>query len=413
MSLRCQNLRHQYGRKLSMKYDFLRRGPNGEWKHNDFERLENTYGLPAYLYSEQIATANAQQIKARIGAKTALCYSAKANYYLAKAVAAVVDSVEVCTAGELRECLRQGIAPENIFYNGIWKSPSDMEYASRIGVGRVVLDSVNQADCLQASATQPIKVFLRLTSGNQFGMNLEEIRWLVGNGRQYDRLDFVGIHYYAGTQRSRVQQLQDDITTLTHGLKYLEAHGIYWDEVALGGGLGVPLYQNDKVEEFEAAADFLFDFLETLSEKYQITYECGRAIATNAGCYVTRVFDKKVRAGRELLLVCGGNQHLRYHGNLVGQRLPFISSAVRNPGTECKDYMICGSLCSAADILTMHYSDCSIEVGDFLIFGNAGAYCLQEAATLFLTMEMPRILVYNESLGTVKQLELGWVCRAK
>lgn len=396
-----------------MKYDFLHRGPNGEWQHGDFERLENTYGLPAYLYSERIATANAQQIKVCLGTKTTLCYSVKANYYLTKAVATVADFVEVCTAGELQECLRQGVAPKNIFYNGIWKSPSDMEYAVRTGVGQVVLDSVNQADCLQATAAQPIKVFLRLTSGNQFGMNPEEIRRLVENRRRYNRLDFVGLHYYAGTQRSRVQQLQDDIATLTHGLKYLETCGIYWDEVALGGGLGVPLYQNDKVEEFEATADFLFDFLETLSEKYRITYECGRAIVANAGCYVTRVFDRKIRAGRELLLVCGGNQHLRYHGNLIGQRLPFISSAVRTPGMECKDYMICGSLCSASDILTMHYTDCSIEVGDYLIFYNAGAYCLQEAATLFLTMEMPRVLVYNEDIGAVKQLELGWVCRAK
>ena len=69
---------------------------------------------------------------------------------------------------------------------------------------------------------------------------------------------------------------------------------------------------------------------------------------------------------------------------------------------------MCGSLCSSADILSMEFKHRPIEIGDYLLFYNAGAYNLQEASNLFLGMEMPGILRYNKNNNQPKMLDLGW-----
>ena len=59
--------------------------------------------------------------------------------------------------------------------------------------------------------------------------------------------------------------------------------------------------------------------------------------------------------------------------------------------------MICGALCNEADVLVRSAAvDESVQRGDLLIFYGVGAYSATEAPNLFLSMEMPSILVYNK-----------------
>lgn len=394
-----------------MKYKFLNyKAHEGKLTYRKVKEMEEKYSLPLYIYDENGAVANADEIKKYLGINVRLCYSAKANYYFAKALSESVEMIEVCTGGELRYCLEQGIPAEKLVYNGVWKSEKDMEYAVKSGVGRIVLDSREQLLDLQCVVESTIKVMLRLSSGNQFGMRVDEIEQIVKEQNVYKGLEITGVHYYAGTQRSCMRQIQRDLEEFMRQLRYLKDRKVNFEEIQIGGGIGVPLYRNDRNEEFEVTADYLFDFIKKLSADYNVTYECGRAIAANAGKYITQVFNKKHRENKEILLVRGGSNHLSYYGNIVGQKQPFIESITRKKGEEEREYMICGSLCSANDILSMVYTDYGIEVGDYMIFYNAGAYSLQEASTLFLTMEMPRVLIYNMSMRDLRLLELGWTC---
>lgn len=392
-----------------MKYNFFRHSlHDGILTYDAIKELDKRYSLPLYIYDGRDAADNAVEMKENLGKKVRLCYSVKANYFIAEALNDTVDMFEVCTGGELEFCLHNNISGNKIVYNGVWKSEQDLKCALEAGVDRLILDSAEQVQQLQDAAKEPVKVLLRLSSGNQFGMNLEEIVQIAENRSRYSRLDILGIHYYAGTQRSCVRQVKEDMKILIRALEYMQSREIRIAEVQLGGGLGVPLYVCDNMKQYEEMADHLFTFIQTLSGRYKVTYECGRAIAANAGKYITQVFEKKLRENREILLVRGGSHHLRYYGNIVGQRQPFIDSVRRNTSTkECR-YMICGSLCSAGDILSMEYTQNCIEKGDYMIFYNAGAYSLQEAASLFLTMEMPRVLVYNKSINEQKLMEIGW-----
>ena len=50
---------------------------------------------------------------------------------------------------------------------------------------------------------------LRLTSGNQFGMSSEDVLDVLGRRSEYPNLEFIGIHYYSGTQKKEKQVKKD------------------------------------------------------------------------------------------------------------------------------------------------------------------------------------------------------------
>ena len=376
--------------------------------YKEIQQLETQFGLPLYLYDTHQMIANAEEIKGHLGDHVRLCYCAKANYDLAEAAAQAVDLIEVSTAGELRYCLAHGIAAERLVYSGVWKPDADLAFACQAGVGRIILDSLQQLKGLQKAAQNPGEVLLRLSSGDQFGMNVEEIKEGMKSAKRYGHVRITGIQYYAGTQRSYPGQVRRDIGKLREQLQSLKAEKILFEELQIGGGIGVPLFVSDRVEEFEEAADCMFAFVKELSAGCRVVYECGRGMAANAGLYLTQVFARKQRAGGELLLVRGGSHHLNYYGNICGQRQPFMESVTRKGGGGLRRYKVCGSLCSAGDILAREYTDCCIKTGDYLLFYNAGAYSLQEAASLFLTMEMPRILLYNKDREKWELREWEW-----
>lgn len=400
-----------------MKYNFLRHD-----RHDDavtyqmINELENICSIPLYIYRGDDACRNAVEIQGYLGEDVRLCYAVKANCYLAESLADVIEDFEVSSRGELEYCLGNGVPAEKISYSGVWKTDLEVKMALDAGVKRFIPDSLKQLQMIRNLAEkkgETVDVWLRLSSGNQFGMNIREIAQIFAKKQPNSNINMAGIHYYAGTQRQFVYQVEKDFQPLAEGLAYLKERGISFSKIRLGGGMGVPLYQNDSVRTYEETADYLFGFVRKLSEHYRITYECGRAIASNAGRYITKVFEKKQRENREILLVQGGSHHLKYHGNIVGQKTPFIECVAREERQGEQTYMVCGSLCSAGDILAMKFLHSCVEIGDYMIFYHVGAYSLQEAAILFLKMEMPDILVYNGNNSERKLLELGWISREK
>ncbi|MEY8284157.1 alanine racemase [Lachnospiraceae bacterium 50-23] len=397
-----------------MKYKFFSHNPSNDTVTYDvINALDKKYTVPLYIYKGKDACENAIEIQRYLGEAVQLCYAVKANCYLVGSLTDVVGNFEVSSEGELEYCLCNQITAEKLSYSGVWKSAQEISRALGAGVKRFILDSINQIEMLQELAREKVEAFLRLSSGNQFGMDISEIIWIALQRERYSNINILGIHYYAGTQRQFFRQMERDFQILKKGLEYLEEKEIWFSEIQLGGGLGVPLYQNDSIQKYEKMADYLFDFIRELSSHYQVTYECGRAIASNAGQYITKVFEKKHRGTSEILLVQGGSHHLKYHGNIMGQKQPFIDCVTRGKHRRKQDYMVCGSLCSSGDILAMRFTDFCVEIGDYMIFYHVGAYSLQEAASLFLTMAMPALLVYNENINVAKALELGWTCHER
>lgn len=57
--------------------------------------------------------------------------------------------------------------------------------------------------------------------------------------------------------------------------------------------------------------------------------------------------------------------------------------------------MLCGSLCTTADVLVRKANLPPLAVGDVLCFTRIGAYSVTEGPALFLSRNMPRILLHT------------------
>ena len=74
--------------------------------------------------------------------------------------------------------------------------------------------------------------------------------------------------------------------------------------------------------------------------------------------------------------------------------IEFISS----DGTEKNekiDYMLCGSLCTTADLITKKITLPQAKIGDILKFKNIGAYSITEGIYLFLSHDLPAVYGKN------------------
>ncbi|MCU6387471.1 hypothetical protein KW815_22460, partial [Enterobacter quasiroggenkampii] len=76
--------------------------------------------------------------------------------------------LDVCTGGELAVALRAGVDPARIAMHGNNKSRAEIERALDSGVGRIVVDSLDELDLLTGIARERgvrAPILLRITSG--------------------------------------------------------------------------------------------------------------------------------------------------------------------------------------------------------------------------------------------------------
>lgn len=136
-----------------------------------------------------------------------------------------------------------------------------------------------------------------------------------------------------------------------------------------------------------------------MGEKYHLTIEMGRFFAAPCGTYITRVEDVKTNHGYHYAICDGGLNQLKYDGQVKGMQTPEIHVLNREGTVEgTEHYTLCGSLCTTADVLATIQTD-KLEIGDLLAFGRTGAYSVMEGMAVFLSREMPAVVLYSEMTG--------------
>ena len=62
-------------------------------------------------------------------------------------------------------------------------------------------------------------------------------------------------------------------------------------------------------------------------------------------------------------------------------------------GEEPQPWTLCGALCTINDILVKRLPLAGLSAGSVLAFDLAGAYCATEGAALFLSRDLPRVVL--------------------
>lgn len=370
--------------------------------------LAQKHGTPLYVFDEKRLKDRVASLRASLPAKTGICYAMKANPFVLPAISHLVDRIEVCSEGEQRICADLSIDPEKIVISGVSKDEEAILESIRAqgATGRYTVESVGQFNMLYRIARNcnaRLKILMRLTSGNQFGMDGQTVKELASLYGSDPYLDICGIQFFSGTQKSSLDRIEKEIGLLGDLVFELQhENNLYIREVEYGPGFPVNYFDDRPRHEIEAEEKAFFEQVSTLMAKMRtrrrMILELGRALVASCGTYVTRVMDTKTNGGENYAIVDGGIHHLTYYGNSLALKKPpcrLVHDGGGPPDDTARPWTVCGSLCTVNDLLTKRTEFQGLGQGSLLAFEQAGAYCMTEGISLFLSRDLPAIVVVD------------------
>lgn len=379
--------------------------------HEILTSIAREYGTPTYVFDIDELTERINKIKNILGDDVILCYAMKANPFLVDAMRPCIEKYEVCSPGEFAICEREGIEMNRIVLSGVNKELEDIVHVMDEcgGVGIYTVESMSQFIMLNECASERktrIQVLLRITSGNQFGLDESDIEHIISQRDQYEFIDFKGIQCYSGTQKKKISIIEKELDWLDSFCdKLKEKYGFVVRELEYGPGLPISYFQPDiENNNFEMLQEFS-EKLKSIKQKYEITLEIGRFIAATCGIFLTRIADMKTNNNQKYCIVDGGINHLNYYGQTMAMKIPQFDFVQMNQTDKAdlssqenvEHWNVCGSLCTVADVIVKNMPLNNAKIGDMIIFYNVGAYSVTEGIYLFLSRKLPKVVTYDSN----------------
>ena len=361
-----------------------------------------------YVFDIGKLKARIAHLQAALPPEVVLCYAVKANTFITKELIDTIHRFEVCSPGEAEICRAVGVPSENMVISGVYKTPEVMEaMVADLDFSPIyTVESLEQYELFRRLAQQydrTLPLLLRLTNGSQFGINKGDIEAIVARRGETPEVDLLGIQFFSGTQKTSLKKLKREVGKLDDLLTLLEEkYGFVAQELEYGPGFPVNYFQSDELDEAELLAGFS-ELLHDMTHHPKITLELGRSIAASCGTYYTHIVDLKRNQEQNNALVDGGMHHLVYFGQHMAMKQPFFHVCGKEHLPATDQWNLCGSLCSMNDVMTKQSPLPDLALGDVLAFENAGAYCMTEGISLFLSRDIPAVYLLLEN-GTAVQV---------
>ena len=361
-----------------------------------------------YVFDIGKLKARIAHLQAALPPEVVLCYAVKANTFITKELIDTIHRFEICSPGEAEICRAVGVPSENMVISGVYKTPEVMEamVADPSFHPIYTVESLEQYELFRRLAKQydrTLPLLLRLTNGSQFGINKGDIEAIVAQREETPEVDLLGIQFFSGTQKTSLKKLKREVGKLDDLLTLLEEkYGFVAQELEYGPGFPVNYFQSDELDEVELLAGFS-ELLHDMTHHPKITLELGRSIAASCGTYYTHIVDLKRNQEQNYALVDGGMHHLVYFGQHMAMKQPFFHVCGKEHLPATDQWNLCGSLCSMNDVMTKQSPLPDLALGDVLAFENAGAYCMTEGISLFLSRDIPAVYLLFEN-GTAVQV---------
>lgn len=350
------------------------------------------FKTPFYIMDVDILRERINYLKNTLSDKIDLCYAVKANTFIADYAAREVARLEICSPGEYEICEKLGISPAKMVISGVNKEASFIKkLVNKDDQFIFTIESLEQYKMLKKLAKdKKIQVLIRITSGNQFGVSKCDAIKIIQDNKN---LDILGIEYFSGTQKNSLKKIEREFKFLKEFIESVkDKYHFEIRELEYGTGFPVSYFEAEEFGEEE----YLLGFKELILGYFgdlKLTIEVGRSIAATCGKYYTKVVDLKTNEVGNFAIVDGGMNHLVYYGAMMGMRVPICEILPKRSQENAKNWCICGSLCTINDIMIKQLPITNLRIGDVLIFKNTGAYSMTEGISLFLSRELPKIII--------------------
>lgn len=387
----------------------------------DLLDLAAEHGTPLFVYDEEHLRARCREAVAAFG--DGVAYAAKAFLCLAMArlVAEEGMHLDVATGGELHVALAAGVDPERLVLHGNNKSTDELARAREVGVGRIVVDSFDELDRLEAlnRADDLVpRVLLRITPGVeahthefvQTGQDDSKFGFGLASGAAAEAVErataspavhVLGLHTHIGSQVFAADSFEKAVGVLA---PFVLATGL--PELSVGGGLGVAYVEGETAPSITEWAEGIHHACAEAGITARVTAEPGRAIAAAAAVTLYTVGTiKDLPHIREYVAVDGGmsdNPRPVLYGSGYETFLPRAADADRT-----REVRLVGKHCESGDLLVREgLVPADLAVGDVLATPVTGAYGhsmgsnynkVLRPAVLFVRNGQARLVVRRET----------------
>ena len=398
----------------------------------DLVQLAAEFGTPLYLYDEATirnrARAYRDGLRAAYPGASLVCYAGKAYCapWLLRIIAQEGLGLDVVSGGELHAARGSGFPVERTYFHGNNKGQDEIALALDMGVGRVVVDNLEEIERVSRLAVERQRdqmVLLRVAPGveahthvhiktgvldTKFGLSIqtgaaaEAIRRL----RASPELDLRGLHAHIGSQ---VFELEPYRETIERVFDFAASVGLELRELSPGGGFGVRYTPADTslpaAEVTRAIADTVCSVArQTGASLPMLTIEPGRSIVGTAGIAVYRVGSiKSIRGVRTYVAVDGG---------MADNIRPTAYGAVYTPllanrALDAADasVAIAGKYCESGDVLVKDARLPLPRVGDLVAVPSSGAYHLSMASNYNLSLRPAVVVISDKRPRLVRRRE--------
>lgn len=364
--------------------------------------LAEAHGTPCFAYSGAAATAQFASLRAVLPPRVRLAYAVKANPHpdLLAHFAALGASFDCASIGELERVEALGLPPGRTFFAGPGKREEELRKALAMGV-RVQAEGFEDLARLDALADREVVVNLRVhpafevDEGNRiiggsgpsaFGVDEEAVPALLDRAAGLRHVRIRGLHVFAASnQRDAAKLLAIHGAVLALAKRLSETEGLAFEQIDLGGGLGIPYAPDETPLDLKALGQGLSELLAKHPWfQGELVLEPGRFLAGPCGTYLARVVRIKVSRGTRFAILEGGINHL-IRPLLTGEAFP-VKAVGKGDGSL--PYALAGPLCTSLDRLGEVRLP-ELSAGDLLAFGATGAYGLNEGMTHFLSHPVP------------------------
>ncbi len=396
--------------------------------------LAEEHGTPLYVVDGDELRARCRDYVAAFGADRVI-YAAKA--WPTTAVLQVVASegllIDVASGGELHTALAAGIDPSRIVLHGNNKSLAELDRALEVGVGRIVVDAMEELERLDGLARARgvrAPVLLRITPGIDahtheyvrtghddakfgFTLSLGLADAALARTLELDALELVGIHAHIGSQVFGVDAFVANAETMIDLVaRWRDEHGVELAEVDLGGGMGIAYSADDAPVEIATLAEAMLAAVRARAEAHglatpRVLVEPGRAIVGSTTLTLYRIGVVKDLPGLSRWVAVDGGMSDNIRPALYGATHP-VTLANRASDAPDGPVRLVGKHCESGDVLGVDLPLAGdVVAGDLLAMAATGAYTeamasnynrLPRPAAVLVEGGAARVIVRRETL---------------
>ena len=401
----------------------------------DTVALAREYGTPLYVFDEETLRGQCRAFTRAFTNRhpsTMVAYAAKAYAGVAVLKLAAEEGLglDVVSGGELAVALAAGFPPERIHLHGNNKGPSELREALAAGIGRIVVDNLDELALLERiAAEQGVKadILLRLSPGvdphthdkittgildTKFGMSIQtgDAATAVERVLASDTLNLLGYHCHIGSQVFEKEAYEQTVgVMLGFAAEMRDRHGYVPEEFSPGGGYAVQYVEDSPAPDTDVYAELVVEALRAACEDHglplpRLFVEPGRAIVARAGVALYTVGSRKAIPGVRTYVSVDGGMSDNIRPAIYDARYEALI-ADRATAEPSETVTVAGKYCESGDILIRDIVLAAPAAGDTLAIPASGAYCVPMSSNYNAALRPAIVFVQDGSARVVRRRE--------